>query len=137
MQDRKRDRWMLNFKPVFSLSSFTFIKRLFSFSLLSAIRVVSSAFLRLLIYFPTIVIPAWDSSNKAFHMVYSAYKLNKQGDNTVSMRSFANLELVCVPSHVLNCCYMYVCIYVYYCSVAKSFFTLLWSHGLGVRLLCL
>ena len=34
---------MLSFKPAFSLSSFTFIKRLFSSSLLSAIRVVSSA----------------------------------------------------------------------------------------------
>ena len=33
--------WMLSFQPTFSLSSFTFIKRLFSFSLLSAIRVVS------------------------------------------------------------------------------------------------
>ena len=39
--------WMLNFKPTFSLSSFTFIKRLFSSSL-SAIRVVSSAYLSLL-----------------------------------------------------------------------------------------
>ena len=37
--------WMLNFKPTFSLSSFTFTftKRLFSSSSLSAIRVVSSA----------------------------------------------------------------------------------------------
>ena len=43
---------MLSFKPTFSLSSFTFIKRLFSSSLLSAIRVVSSAYLRLLIFFP-------------------------------------------------------------------------------------
>ena len=33
--------WMLSFKPVFSLFSFTFIKRLFSSSLLSTIRVVS------------------------------------------------------------------------------------------------
>ena len=33
--------WMLNFKPTFSLSSFTFIKRLFSSSSLSAIRVVT------------------------------------------------------------------------------------------------
>ena len=41
--------WMLSFKPAFSLSSFTFIKRLFSSSLLSATRVVSSAYLRLLI----------------------------------------------------------------------------------------
>ena len=30
--------WMLSFKPTFSLSSFTFIKRFFSSSLLSAIR---------------------------------------------------------------------------------------------------
>ena len=34
---------ILSFKPAFSLSSFTLIKRLFSSSLLSAIRVVSSA----------------------------------------------------------------------------------------------
>ena len=34
--------WILSFKPTFSLSSFTFIKRLFSSSSLSAISVVSS-----------------------------------------------------------------------------------------------
>ena len=44
--------WMLSFKPTFSLSSFTFIKRLFSSSSLSAVRVVSSAYLRLLIFLP-------------------------------------------------------------------------------------
>ena len=38
--------WMLCFKPAFSLSSF--FKRLFSSSPLSAIRVVSSAYLRLI-----------------------------------------------------------------------------------------
>ena len=42
--------WMLGFKPPFSLFSFTFIKKLFSSCLLSAIRVVSSAYLKLLIY---------------------------------------------------------------------------------------
>ena len=42
--------WMLSFKPGFSVSTFTLVKRLFSFSLLSAIRVVSSAYLRLLIF---------------------------------------------------------------------------------------
>ena len=41
---------MLSFKPTFSLYSFTFIKKLFSSSLPSAIRVVSSPFLRLLIF---------------------------------------------------------------------------------------
>ena len=65
--------WMLSFKPTFSLSSFTFIKRLFSSSLLSAIRVVSSAYLRLLIFLPAILIPACASSSPAFHMMYSAY----------------------------------------------------------------
>jgi len=49
--------WMLSFKPTFSLSSFPFIKRLFSSSSLSAIRVVSSAYLRLLIFLPAILIP--------------------------------------------------------------------------------
>ena len=39
--------WMLSFKPGFPLFSFTFIKRLFSSSSLSAIRVVSYAYLRL------------------------------------------------------------------------------------------
>ena len=42
--------WMLSFKPSFSLSSFIFIRRLFDSSLLSAIRVVSSEYLRLLIF---------------------------------------------------------------------------------------
>ena len=41
---------MLRFKPAFSLTSFTFIKSLFSFSSLSASRVVSSAYLRVLIH---------------------------------------------------------------------------------------
>ena len=64
--------WMLSFKPTFSLSSFTFIKRLFSSSSLSAIRVVSSAYLRLLIFLLAILIPACASSSPAFFMKYSA-----------------------------------------------------------------
>ena len=70
------------FKPAVSLFSFTFIKKIFSFSLLSAIRTVSSAYLRLLIFLPAILIPACASSSPAFHRMYSAHKLNKQGDNT-------------------------------------------------------
>ena len=73
--------WMLSFKPTFSLSSFTFIKRLFSSSSLSAIRVVSSAYLRLLIFLPAILISACVSSSPAFLRMYSVYKLNKHGDN--------------------------------------------------------
>ena len=77
--------WMLSFKPAFSLSSFTFIKRLFSFFCLCVlffiIRVVPSAYLKLLIFLLTILIPTCASSRLAFHVMYSAYKLNKQGDN--------------------------------------------------------
>ena len=72
--------WMFSFKPAFSLLCFTFIKRLFSSSSLSAIRVVSSVYLRSLIL-PAILIPACASSSPAFYMMYSAYKWNKQGDN--------------------------------------------------------
>ena len=64
--------WMLSFKPTLSLSSFTFIKRPFSSSSLSAIRVVSSAYLRLLIFLLAILIPACASSSPAFLMMYSA-----------------------------------------------------------------
>ena len=64
---------MLSFKSAFSLSSFTFIKRLFSSSSLSAIRVVSSAYLRLLIFLPEILIPGYESSCLAFHMIYSQF----------------------------------------------------------------
>ena len=64
----------------FSLSSFTFIKSLFSSSLY-AIWVVSSAYLILLIFLPAILLPACASSSPAFLIMYSAYNLNKQGDN--------------------------------------------------------
>ena len=73
--------WMLSFKSTFSLSSFTFIKRLFSSSSLPAIRVVSSAYLGYW-YF------SWQSrfqlcfiQSSIFHYVLCIYKLNKQGDN--------------------------------------------------------
>ena len=73
--------WMLILKPNSSLSSFTFIRRLLNSSSLSAIRVVSSTYLRLLRFLPAILIPVCASSSPAFLRMYSAYKLNKQGDN--------------------------------------------------------
>ena len=73
--------WLLIFQPSFSLSSFTFIKRLFSSSLLSSISIVPSTYMRLLIFLPIILIQACASSSPTFLMMYSAYKLNKQGDN--------------------------------------------------------
>ena len=63
--------WMVSFKPAFLPSPFTFIRRLFSSSL-SAVRGVSSAYLRLLIFLPAILIPACAPSSLAFHREYSA-----------------------------------------------------------------
>ena len=68
---------IMSFKPTFSLSPFNFIKGIFSSSSLSTIGVVSSAYLRLLIFLPALLIPAYASSSPAFLMMYSEYKLNK------------------------------------------------------------
>ena len=69
------------------------LKRLFSSSLLSAINVVSYAHLRLLIFLSAVLIPACDSSSPAFHLMYSACKLNKQGDS---------VQPGCTPFPILN-----------------------------------
>ena len=61
--------------------------------MLSVIRVVASAYLRLLVFLLTVLIPALASSGLAFWMMYSAYKFNKQGDD---------IQAPCTPSPVLN-----------------------------------
>ena len=102
--------WMLRFKPSFSLSSYTFFKRLFSSSSLSAIRVVSSAYLRWLIFLLAILIPACASFRPVFLMMYSAYKLNKQGDNIQLWHTpFPIWNQSVVPCS--NCCFL-TCIQV-------------------------
>ena len=116
---------MLSFKPSFSPSSFTFIKRLFSSFSLSAIRVVSSANLRLLIFLLATLIPVCALSNLALHMMYSAYKLSKQGDN---IYSFSYLESVCCSMSSSNSCFL-TCIQisqeagqvVWYSNLFKNF----------------
>ena len=60
----------------FSVSSFPFIKRLFSSFSLSAIRVVSSVYLRLLIFLLAILIPACASSIPEFLMMYSSVQVS-------------------------------------------------------------
>ena len=95
--------WMLSFKPTFSLSSSSFIKRLFSFSSLSAIRVLSSEYLRLLISLLAILIPACASSSLAFCVIYSAYKLKKQDDNIQPWQTpFQTWSQCVVPCPVLT-----------------------------------
>ena len=102
---RCHDLHFLNvkFKPDVSLSYFTFIKRLFSSSSISAMRVVSSVYLKLLIFLAEILIPACASSIWAFHVMYSAYKLNKQGDNIQPLCTpFPNWNHFVVPCSVLS-----------------------------------
>ena len=54
---------------------------------------VSSAYLRLLIFLLAILLPACTLSSLAFHMIFYAYKLNKQDDN---------IQPYCIPLPVLN-----------------------------------
>ena len=64
---------------------------------------MSSVYLRLLIFLLAILIPACASSSPAFHMMYSAYKLNNQGDNTQPWRTpFPILNQSAVPCPVLT-----------------------------------
>ena len=67
---------IFSFKLALSLSSFTLIKWLFSSSSLSAIRVVSPTYLKLM-FLPPISIPAYNSSGLAFLLMCSVYRLNK------------------------------------------------------------
>ena len=64
--------------------------------------------MRLLIFLPEVLIPACASSSPAFHMMYSAYKFIKQGDNvTYSLTySFSDLEPVYCSMSGCNCCFL-------------------------------
>ena len=93
--------WILSFKPTFSPSSFTFIKKLFNSSALSAIRVVSSSYLRLLIFF----LAVFDSSLCFLQpsVSHDAYKLDKQDDNIQPWRTpFPIWNQSVVPCPVLT-----------------------------------
>ena len=93
----------IEFQASFSISSFHPLQEAL-FSSLSAIRVVSSACLRLLIFLLAILIPAWASSSPAFHMMYFAYKLNKQGDNIQPWHTpFPISNQFIVPCLILTC----------------------------------
>ena len=83
----------VEFQASFFTLLFTLIKRLLSSSSFSAIRVVSSAYLRLLMFLPAVLIPANDSSSLAFHVMYSAERVNNQDDN---------IQPCCTPCPILN-----------------------------------
>ena len=65
--------------------------------------VVSSTHLRLLIFLLEILIPVCESPSLAFRMMYSAQKLNKQGDNIQPCHTpFLILNQSVVPYKVLS-----------------------------------
>ena len=100
------------------------MKRLFSSSSLFAIRVVSSVYLRLLIFLPAVLIPAYASSSLAFCMMYTAHKLNKKDDNTLPWhipfpiwnQSVVSCSFLTVTTEVVN---MYISIEIF--SILNSF----------------
>ena len=135
---------MFSFKPDLSLSSFTLIKRLFSSPSLSAIRVVSSAYLRLLLLFLLpILTPAYNSSSQAFLMICSSYRLTKQDDSRQPCRtpfSILNQSVCSIQDwncsiQVHNCCFL-TCIQVshetdkivWYSQLFKSFSQFVMIH---------
>ena len=100
---------MLSFKPVFSLSSFTFIKRFFSSSF-PAIRVVSSAYLRLLIFLPAILIPAceWNvGSSKRTRWTRTLAPHSRLQVKKMSPPRTQNLKLVPCVGLNSNLCYTF------------------------------
>ena len=103
--------WMLSFKPTFSLSSLTFIRRLFSSSPLSSIMVVLSPHLRFLIFLPAILIPSSPSSCLSFHMMYSPYKLNKQDNNIQPWCTPFPIWNQSVSMSSSNCCFL-ICMHI-------------------------
>ena len=103
---------MLSFKPAFSLSSFTFIKILFNYTSFSAKRVLSSACLKLLIFLAVILISACAPRSLAFHMMYSACKLNNRVTVLGALvYSLPNFEPVLYSMSDSNCCFL-TCIQV-------------------------
>ena len=84
----------VQFQASFFTHLFTFIKRLFRSASLSAIRVASSAYLRLLLFLLAALIPACESSSPAFYMMYFAV----QPQHIL----FPILNQIIVPSPVLS-----------------------------------
>ena len=73
--------WMLSFKPTFSLSSFHFYQEALQFFFTFCHKGGVICISEVIDISPGNLIPACGSSSPAFLMMYTAYKLNKHGDN--------------------------------------------------------
>ena len=102
------------------------MKSLFSYSSLSAISMVSSAYLRLLIFLRAILIPACASSSPTFHVMYSQFSSVQFSHSVVSNSlrphelqlvrppcpsptprsslKLLSIEWVLPLSHLIHCC---------------------------------
>jgi len=116
--------WMLSFKfftlffihKVLFHSLFSPSSRGFNSSWLSAVRVVSSAYLRLLIFLSAILIPACAASSPVFsHDVCCIYVKLAGWQYTALTYSFPNLEPVPCFMSGSNCCFLTCCIAVSHC----------------------
>ena len=112
--------WMLSFKLAFSLSSFTFFKRLCSSSSLSGFRVVSSAYVSLLIFllaswFQLVIHPAWctlhfvvvQSLSRVRHFVTqwtAAHLASLSFSISRSLLKLMSIELVMPSNHLILYC---------------------------------
>ena len=98
--------WMLHLSQLFSLSSFTFFKSLFSSSSLSAIRMVSPAYLRLLIFLLAVLIPA--VLHPAWHFLWCTLPISSisRVQYTALMSPFPSLEPVHCSMPSSNCCFL-------------------------------
>ena len=68
--------------------------------------------MRLLIFLLEILIPAWSSSSPAFPTMYTAYKLNMQGNNVQPRHTIIPIfEPVHYSMSCSNCCFL-ICIQV-------------------------
>ena len=95
--------WILSFKLAFSLSSFTFIKRLLIPLHYLPVGWCHLHIRWLLIFLLAILISACASSSMAFCTMYSAYKLIEQSDNIQSWQTpFPILNQSVVPCLVLT-----------------------------------
>ena len=92
-----------SYKLALPLSSFTLIKKIFSSSLLSAIKMLLSAYLRLLMLLLLILIAVCNSASLGFCMMCSTYRLNKQGNTRQGFHTpFSILNQPIVPYKVLT-----------------------------------
>src|SRR5688572_26545387 len=94
--------FMLKYRPACSLSFFSLLINSVRSSLIPAISVVSSAYLKLFSVLPAILTPSVASSISALLIILSAYRLNRTGDKMhPCLTPFLILNLSVSPNSVL------------------------------------